>query len=213
VIILNPDMVKKINVEKLLKSKIEVRRLLKYLSTVIAILIMVVLYKRGIVAPLFVNGEPVTFGEIAKVISKENGSYIDQLIAEKVIQFEASKRNIEVKKEEVEEEIFRIEKEALDNGITLIQLLKERDSSIEELEKNTKTRLMLYKILSEDVEITEWEIENYIRENREFLKEGEEEIIRDEVIRILLDKKVSDMYDTWIREAKAQSEVKYLIDY
>lgn len=206
-------MVKNKKLDSLLKSKIEVKRLLKYLSTVIAILIMVVLYKRGIVAPLFVNGEAVTFGEIARVISKEDGSYLDQLIAEKVIQFEANKRNIEVQKEEVEVEMLRIEKEALDNGITIIQLLKEQDSTIAELEKNTKTRLMLYKILSEDVEITEWEIEEYIRENNEFLEEGEEDIVRDEVIRILLDKKVSEMYDTWIREAKAESEVNYLINY
>jgi hypothetical protein len=206
-------MIKNKKLDRLLKSKIEVKRLLKYLYTAIAIIIMVLLYKRGIVAPLFVNGEAVTFGEIVKVISKDDGSYLDQLIAEKVIQFEANKRNIEVQKEEVEQEMLRIEREALDNGITLIQLLKEKDSSIAELEKNTKTRLMLYKILSEDVEITEWEIDNYIRENNEFLKEGEEEVIRDEVIRILLDEKVSEMYETWIREAKAESEVNYLINY
>ncbi len=72
---------------------------------------------------------------------------------------------------------------------------------------------MIYKILSEDVEITEWEIEDYIRQNQHLFKEGEEELVRDEVIRILLDKKVSEMYETWIREAKASSEVKYLIDY
>jgi len=212
-LILNSSMRNNKRIEKILKSKIEVRSLLKYLSTIIAILIMVVLYKRGIVAPLFVNGEPVTFAEIANVISDEDGSYIDQLIAEKVIQFEARKRNIEVRKEEVEAEMYKIEKEALDNGITLVQLLKDKDTSISELEKNTKTRLMLYKILSEDIEITEWEIEDYIRENNEFLKEGEEEIVRDEVIRILLDKKVSEMYETWIREARAESEVNYLIDY
>jgi len=207
-------MVKKSKIEKLLKKKIELSRLLKYLSTFIAILILVVLYKRGIVAPLFVNGEPITFGEIAKVISTDSDTnYLDQLISEKIILFEARKRNIEVKKEEVEAEIYKIEKEAIESGVTLVQLLKERDATLEELEKNTKTRLMLYKILSEDVEITEWEIEDYIRQNQHLFKEGEEELVREEVIRILLDKKVSEMYETWIRETKASSEVRYLIDY
>lgn len=207
-------MARRSKIEKILKKKIEVSRLLKYLSTFIAILILVVLYKRGIVAPLFVNGEPITFREIVQVISTDSDTnYLDQLIAEKIILFEARKRNIEVKKEEVEAEIYKIEKEAIESGITLVQLLKERDATLKELEKNTKTRLMLYKILSEDIEITEWEIEDYIRQNQHLFKEGEEELVREEVIRILLDKKVSEMYETWIREAKASSEVKYLIDY
>lgn len=200
-------------IQKILKKKIEVKRLLKYLSTLIAIIILIVLYKRGIVAPLFVNGEAVTFSEIAKVISKDDANYFDQLIAEKIILFEARKRNIEVRKGEIEAEIYKIEKEALENGITLVKLLKEKNTSLEELERNTKTRIMLYKILSEDVEISEWEIEDYIRQNQHLFKEGEEELVREDVIQILLDKKVSEMYETWIREAKAESEVKYIIDY
>lgn len=207
-------MVRKSKIEKILKKKIELSKLLKYLSTFIAIMILVVLYKRGIVAPIFVNGEPITFSEIAKVISTDRDTnYLDQLIAEKIILFEARKRNIEVKKEEVEAELYKIEKEAIESGVTLVQLLRERDTTLEEFEKNTKTRLMLYKILSDDIEITEWEIEDYIRQNQHLFKEGEEGLVREEVIRILLDKKVSEMYETWIREAKASSEVKYLIDY
>lgn len=206
-------MVKTNYIQHLLKKKIEVKRLLKYLSTLVAIIILIVLYKRGIVAPLFVNGEAVTFSEIAKVISKDDANYFDQLIAEKIILFEARKRNIEVRKGEIEAEIYKIEKEALENGITLVKLLKEKNTSLEELERNTKTRIMLYKILSEDVEISEWEIEDYIRQNQHLFKEGEEELVREDVIQILLDKKVSEMYETWIREAKAESEVKYIIDY
>lgn len=206
-------MVKINYIQHLLKKKIEVKRLLKYLSTLVAIIILIVLYKRGIVAPLFVNGEAVTFSEIAKVISKDDANYFDQLIAEKIILFEARKRNIEVRKGEIEAEIYKIEKEALENGITLVKLLKEKNTSLEELERNTKTRIMLYKILSEDVEISEWEIEDYIRQNQHLFKEGEEELVREDVIQILLDKKVSEMYETWIREAKAESEVKYIIDY
>lgn len=207
-------MVRTTRIEKLLRKKIAVSTLLKYISTAIAILILLFLYRRGILAPLFVNGEPITFGEIVKVISSERDSNtIDLLIAEKVILFEAKKRNIEVKKEEVEAEIFRIEKEAIENGLTLVKILNEKDTTMEEMEKNIKTRIMLYKILSDDIEVTEEEVEEYIRENSDLFKEGEEELVEEEVKRILLDKKVGEMYESWIKDARAESEVKYLIDY
>lgn len=207
-------MKKKINIRKLLKKKIELSRVLKYVSTIVSVFILIIFYQSGIIAPLFINGEPITLSEIRKIVtSKDNQHYFDQLIAEKLIVYEAKKRDIDVRKEEIDDEIKRLEKQAIDNGVTLIQLLKQKDTTIEELERNTRTRLLLYKILSEDIDITEWEIDEYLKQNPYLIKEGEEEIIRNKVYEILLNKKASIKYDSWIKQVKAESEVRYIINF
>ena len=207
-------MVKRNRVDRILKKKVEVSRILRYFSTFIALVILVVLYRRGIVAPLFINGEPIAFSEVVRVItSGENTNYFDKLISEKIIQYEAKKRNIKVRKEEVEEEIFKMEIQAIENGITFVQLLKERQTTIKELERDTKTRLLLYKILSEDIEISEHEIDEYLIQNQYLFEEGEEKAVREKIYEILLNKKVTRKYDSWIRDVKAESEVDYIFYY
>ncbi|MFW9930914.1 MAG: hypothetical protein ACFFD1_16115, partial [Candidatus Thorarchaeota archaeon] len=60
--------------KKILNTEVKVRTLTKIASTTVAVFILVVLYAKGIIAPIFVNGEPVTFAEIARIMREEGSS-------------------------------------------------------------------------------------------------------------------------------------------
>lgn len=201
-------------IDKVLHRKIEVVDFVKFSTTFVAIFILVTLYRKGVIAPIFVNGEPVSFTEILKVLREEGSSnLLDRLLAEKIVEIEAKRRNIEVKKEEIDAEIFKIEKQAIEDGITLNQLLKQRGQNLENLEKNIKLQITVYKLIAEDVEVSENEIDQFIFENRDLYKDKEREQIRSDVKNLLLIRKVEDQYQSWIKDAKANTEINYVVRF
>ena len=207
--------ISKAKIRNILNREIKVRVLLKIASTLFAVLILWSLYKKGVVAPVFINGQPVTFGEILKLVQDRGGpkNALDRLIVEKIVEFEAKKRNIVVKKEEIEAEILRTERKALENGKTLTQLLKESDQTIEDLEKNVKLRITIYKIIAKDVDVTEEEIDAEINRNKDLYKGREQEQIRQEVKELLLPQKYEQLYESYYVEAKANTNFDFFIRF
>lgn len=205
--------ISKAKVKRFLDREIKVRFLLQIISTFLALFILWNLYKKGVVAPAFINGEPITFGEILRIVQDKGGpkNALDQLIVEKIIEFEAKKRNIIVKKEEIDAEIAKAEKKALENGKTLLELYKESGQSAQELEKNVKLRITLYKILSQDVDVTEAEIDSFIDKNKDMYKGQDREEIRKEVKELLISQKTQELYDSFITEAKANTKFDFFI--
>ena len=207
-------MFSKRKIIKVLKKKIKNIWLFRALSLVCGIFILYFLYRNEIIAIAFINGQPVTLTEVVKIYtSPEEENVLDRIISEKLIEYEAKKRNIHVRSEEIAEEIARIEKEAISNGMTLAQLLKESDKTAKDLEKDVKIKIIIYKILSEDIELSEYEIDKFIKENPDLYENLSEEETRERVRRLLIDAKLQDEYGSWIQEAKASSEIKYIINY
>jgi parvulin-like peptidyl-prolyl isomerase len=201
-------------IEKLLKKEVTETPAFKVATLLLGLTILYFLYHKGILAVAFVNGQPITITEIAKFYRKEKtGNVLEKIIAEKIIYYEAKKRNIQVSVEEVNTEIAQIEKEALENGKTMVQLLKESDKSAEDLEKEVRTKLIVYKILAEDIELSEDEIDKFLKDNPELYKNLGKQEARERVRRLLIDAKIRDEYQTWIQEAKASSDIRYFLKF
>jgi foldase protein PrsA len=140
------------------------------------------------------------------------GNLLDRIVSEKLVELEAKRRNIVVRKEEIDAEVLKFEKEAIENGRTLIQLLEENDQTLAQFEKDTKVRLTIYKILGSSTTFNEDEVDRIIEENPWLYKDDEElEAVREEIKDLLIQRRLDDSYDTWILDAKAQSKVDYFI--
>ncbi len=207
-------MPSKRKIKRLLKEKIRNIWLLRGLSFIFCIFLLAYLYKSEIIAIAFINGQPITVSEVIKIYtSPDKENVLDKIISEKLLEYETKKRNIRIKSEEIKNEMSRMEKEAVANGITMAQLLKESDQTAKDLEKNVRMRLIIYKILSEDIDLSENEVDKYLNENPQLYENLSKEEAREGVRRLLIDAKVQDEYKTWIREAKASSVVKYIFKY
>jgi foldase protein PrsA len=203
-------LIKKNKILNIFKKKYKIENFYKLIATIFSIFILINLYKIGIIAPIFLNGEPATIPEIMKVINNEGSKGLfDKLIAEYVISYEAKKRNIIVKKEEIEKEVNRLENKVIENGTSLLQLMKDSNQTSKKLEKDIKLRITLYKILENDIDVTEDEIDTFIEENKDMYNNKEDLEIRKEVKELLISKKSLDIYNSWVRDSYAKGNVDY----
>lgn len=201
-------------IKKILNKEVTETTSFKVATLVLGLAILYTLYSKGILAVAFVNGQPITVTEVAKYYRKEKtGNILEKIIAERILEYEAKKRNIQVSVEEVNQEIALMQKEALDNGKTMLQLLKESDQTAEDLEKDVRLKIIVYKILAEDIELSEGEIDKFIRENPELYDTWDKDEARERVRKLLIDAKVQNEYETWIRQARAESDVKYFLKF
>lgn len=207
-------MLPKRKINKIFKKNIRNIWLFRAISLIIGLIILFTLYRMEVIAIAFINGQPISFSEILKIFdSNDNENAIDRIIAEKIIEYEAKKRNIKVTSDEISFEIKRIENEAVENGKTLLQLLKESDKTSRDLEKDVRLKIIIYKILSEDIELSEYEIDKFIKNNPDLYKNLSEEETRENVRRLLIDSVLQEKYNTWIKDARATSDIKYIINY
>jgi hypothetical protein len=205
----------KLKINKLLTKKRGTSFKWNAATTLVAIIILLFLYQKGIISIAFINGEPVTVGEAARVLtSKNTDSALDTLVAQKIIEYEAKKQNIIVSAEEIRRKVSFYQKQAKLQGTTVLELMQMEDTSLENIDENVKLQITLYKLIAEkDVSVSEAEIDEFFDEWGHLYTEEEKELYKDEIIQFLYSEKLSQSYETWIREAKAESEVKYFIDF
>ena len=201
--------------KKFLFRKINNSNFRKILSLTSAIFILLILYRSGIVAPMFVNGEAVT---IADIIYSYNMGGIkglkNRLLEAKILEIEAKKRNIIITKDEIDSELNRAEEEAILSGLTLKEILDNKDQSLSDYQRELKTRLTIYKILSQSTTMDDDAIDKIMDENKWlYNNEKEAEEVREELRKLLIDTQYQFEYQKIIKEAKADSKVNYIFDF
>ena len=185
----------------------------KLSTTVITLVILISLYSKGVIAIATINNRPVTMNELIEFLRRDNEeNIINQAITERIILLAAKKRNVQVTAQETQQEIERLTQVAAENGQTIYELMQTAEEDSATLEKNVKLRMTLYQVVGSGEPITEEEIEKYVEANSELYKEDEKEIIQAELESLLLDEDISADYDSWIKDAKANTDVDYIID-
>lgn len=198
--------------QKILQAEILFISLWRLLTLIIAVAILTTLYYRGIITIATVNDQRITLKEVLKFAKREPQNALDLAINQELIEYEARKRDIIVTSQEVNAEIDRLTLVALRNGQTVQELMEDPDLKLEELQKVVKLQLTYYKILGEKPYISEEEIEEFLDESNVPYTEAEREFVEAEIRQILFKKKADAEYDNWIREARAASDIDYVLD-
>lgn len=177
-----------------------------------SIFVLIFLYGSGAVPILYVNAEPVHYPEITKLIKNYglSGAF-NKAIEYKLIKLEAQRKNIIITAEERYSEFLKYKKQAELQGKTLAQLIEESGQSYEDFAQNVETTLTIYKLLGNDLYISEKEVDDYFQNNDLFFKEVNNEKLRNDVKDILFREKLSQRYIDFIGEAKANSDIDYFL--
>lgn len=183
-------------------------------NTLAALLILFYLYDNGIISIAFINGEPITVREAARVItSGDSQSELDRLIAKKLIEYEAKRQKIIVTKDEIRRQVYIYQKEALRQGKTIAELMQTSDQNLGEIDENVKLQITIYKIVAKDLEPTDEDLDEYFEKYGLIYTDEEKVYYKEQVKQFIFKDKVSQNYESWINEAKASSEVRYIINY
>lgn len=186
------------------------------IAILLALLIIgVVLYlSRSLFFAATVNGEFIYRPTVVKDLEKRFGQQtLDSLITEMLINQEAKKRNITVTSEEVDAEITKIEENVKGQGQELATLLSLQGMTMEELRTQIKTQKIAEKMLSDKINPTDQEIDEYIKANPSTDKDAKPEDIRAQVKTQLTQQKLGTEFQAWLTEAKKNASIQYFVKY
>lgn len=187
---------------------------------IVAIVIIMVAFlsgyfiKNSLIAAT-VNGKTIWRYSLIKQLEKYYGSNIlNTSIEQELIKQEAKSKKVEVTKEEIDVQIKEIEANMANSGQTLDEALKESGMTRKDLEENYKLSLLIEKILSERIQITDEEIQKYIDTNSDSFPEGTDiESLKPIIADQLKQQKMSAEYQSFIAELKEKADIKTVIKY
>src|SRR5699024_5479174 len=131
--------------------------------------------------------------ELYDLLVEQNGAQVlEGLIAEKIVDAEAKKEDIEVTDEEIEEEIEKIKEES-GGEAGFEQMLKYYGYDQEEFEENIATNIKIKKLIGDDISVSEEEMEAYFEQNKEQF--GQEEQVKARHILVEEEDEAKDIQD------------------
>jgi foldase protein PrsA len=162
-----------------------------------------------------VNGKTIWRYSLVRQLEKYYGAnMLNTSIEQELIKQEAKNKKIEITKEEVAAKIKEIETSMASSGQTLDEALKESGMTRKDLEENYRLNLLIEKILSERIQVTDEEVQKYIDDNSESFPEGTDmESVKTIIVEQLKQQKMSTEYQSFINELKEKADIKTVAKY
>lgn len=183
---------------------------------VVALLILVALFfAKGLFVAATVNGSPISRLSVIQELEKQGGKQtLEAIIDKKLIETELNKQKITVTKEEVDEEIKKIEAQVASQGGTLEMALTTQGMTIEKLREQITIQKRLEKLLADKVAVTEAEIDAYIKDSKATPpKDMKMEDFRKQTSDQLKQQKFQQEAQKWMSDLTASAKIKYYANY
>ena len=188
----------------------------KVIAIVVGVLIFgaLVYYYRGLFFAATVNGVPISRLAVVRELEKNSGKRaLDAMITKKLIEEEMRKKGITVGNEEIEGEIKNIESQIATQGGTLEMALAAQGMSRTDLEKEITTQKKIEKLLADQVQVTDEEVEKYIKENAITIPEGEELAMKEQIKNQMKGQKFNEKAGEWMNGLRSGAKIRYFVNY
>lgn len=187
------------------------------ISIVVAVLILLiaVIFAKGLFVAAMVNGSPISRISIIKELEKKEGKQIlENIINEKIIKDELNKQKIEVSKEEIDEEIKKIEEQVVGQGEKLEATLAQQGLTIEKFREQITLEKKLEKLLASKIIVTELEIDSYIKESKATPpKDVKIDDFKNQIGEQLKQDKFKQEAQKWVSNLTSNAKIKYYVNY
>ena len=197
-------------VKNAIKAKIDFKALKRHqivpILAIIALLIFLY-FKKSWFVVAWVNNRPITRLEFNHQLEQQYGKQVlESLINQKLINQEAKKQKINITDEQIQENIEKIEK-SLSGQISLDDALKAQGITREQLNSDMKMQLTIEKLVSQGIEISDEEIAEYFKENKELFTATEEGKQKEEAINSLRQQKISEKFQKWLENLSNTAKI------
>ncbi len=185
-------------------------------TVIVAVLIVIGLlyYFKGLFLVASVNGEPITSVSVIQELEKQNGKHIlDSQITKILILQEAKKQNVNVSKDEINNEIKKIEKSFPEQG-QLDQMLSLRGMTKNDLVEQIKIQKLIEKMVGKDIKVSDKEISDYIEKNKTSIPEGAKpQELNAQIKTQLQQQKLAEKFQPWLENRKKNAKISYFLKY
>lgn len=205
---INSDTPKKKNKKPIYKNKY-------LLVAVLVLLVGVVTYfGRSLFVAALVNGTPITRLEVISQLESQAGAQtLEQLVTEVLIEQEAKEQNISVSGEEIQSELDSLRSELEAQNQNLDDLLTLQGITQDELKKQFRLQLLVEKMFSDKVEVTDEEIDKYIENLGESAPDMSEDELRSQARQQLEQQEMVSAFQSWLQQAKSEANINYFVNY
>ena len=209
-------MLKKI--QKFLKNLKKVK-LFKNKKVIIAAALVAVIallyFAKSLFIAAIVNGKPIFRYSLTRELERLGGaSTLNNIIERNIVYSEAKKLGKSVSPEEVDAELAKVEETLKGQGLTLEQALSIRGQTKEELGEQIKYQKTVEKILGDKISITDAEIADYFKNNKDlFTKTDTLEKVKEDIRKTILQQKLADEYQKWLSEIKGKAKIFYFVNF
>lgn len=191
-------------------------------AVVIAVVVLLVaggaawLYRnKGLFIAATVNGESISRLSVVRELEKQSGkAALDSLITKRLIADAAKAGKITVTQKELDAEIRKIETQVTGQGGTLDEALAQQGMTKEGLVEQITIRKELEKILADEINVTDDEVNQYITKNKSQPAKGvSQKDFTDQIKQQLSQQKFSQAVDKWITDTKEAAKIDYFVSY
>lgn len=178
------------------------------------IVIALLVSARNLFIAATVNGVPITRLDVISSLEKQRGKQmLESLVNEKLIYQEARKANVSVSEDEVSSEVEKIKAQMVAQGQVLDSYLETQGISQKLFEDQIKLQLTLEKILAEKLNVSDEEVDSFLKTNKDYLPEMGEDELKDLARGELKQQKLTAVVPPWLSELKDKSSVDYIYQY
>jgi len=188
-------------------------RTAKILGAIIIVLALLFVCK-GLFIAAMINGSPVSRFSVIRELERNSGKEaLESIIVERLINKEAAKKGINITDEEINAEINKAEEQIKSQGGTLEQVLASQGMSLELLKRQIVIQRELEALLSDKVQVTQDEVDNFITENKIKVPKGEEDNYNAQITEEIRQQKLSMESRAFIESLKSGKTIRYFVDY
>ncbi|MEK7573885.1 MAG: SurA N-terminal domain-containing protein [Patescibacteria group bacterium] len=201
----------KINQFSLLKNR---KTVLGAVIIIAGLLALIFIFKGLFIASL-VNGEPISRLSIIKTLEKQGGkATLDSLVTKKIIAQEVKKRNITISQSDIDGEINKITESLKAQGTTIDQALTVQGMTRVQLNDEIKLQLSVQKMVGKDVEVSDKEIDEFIKANKAQFPEGtSEEQIKTQSTERIKQQKLQQKTQEFIKNLQDKAKITNFVQY
>ncbi len=187
------------------------------IAAIIAIVVLIgflIYYNKGLFIAATVNGTPISRRAVIKELESVSGkSALESLITQKLINDEALKKGVTVTSDEVDTEIKNVETQVKAQGMTLDQALSAQGITLANLKKQITTQKKLEKILGDQIQVTDDQITQYIKDNKVSIPKGQEATYKEQIKNQIKQQGLSAAANELVASLKAQAKINYFVNY
>ena len=185
------------------------------IGVAVILVIAALFFAKGLFVAATVNGSPISRLSVIQELEKQGGKQaLETIIDKKLIETELNKQNITVAKEEVDEDVKKIEVQVASQGSTLEIALTTQGMTIEKLREQITIQKKLEKLLADKVAVTEEEIDTYLKDLKATPpKDVKTEDFRKQIGDQLKQQKFQQEAQKWVSGLTASAKIKYYVNY
>jgi len=138
---------------------------------------------------------------------------LENIIRERLINMEAAKQNVVISQEEIDAEFARIEENLTAQGTTLDEALAAQKLTRADITEKIVTQKKLEKMLGDKLNVTDEEVEAYIKDNGVTIEAGKEAESKAAIKENLKNQKFNEEANIFVEDLVTKSNIKYFVEY